>query len=544
MELVDGRSLREIVKAGAVEIADVVSWSIDVLAALGATHAIGVIHRDLKPDNIMITPSGRAMLLDFGIAKLAGDSQGAPRTRTGAVIGTPQYMSPEQIQGEPIDLRSDIYSLGVVMYELLARKRPFDAESDFEMMIAHVETEPPPLEKLRPELPRELVAAVKRALAKRPADRFSSAGAMARALGDTSKRFDEFATPTFADKPSPSTDAPTRAAKPRVEKVDLAPTEPASSPTRKRGMLPLIIVGLVVAVVIAFAVAARHQGAPEVKQVSITRADAASADVGDPLAPARAAEGEGKLELAVARYVEAYEATKDPEILFRIGELYERMDRTDDALRSFERYVAGTPLERHSAAKAKIARLRPVVVEVGARPVATKRADAGVPEPAITGPVKKNCRCYADEGPAKGASLCSTPRSICACVKPQRNEIMCPTRFVACPDDKCPPGVIEKRLFADRDGVNARFGCPMDGWYDEKGNDDQPCTAYDDRDLTEDPASATTISARTGKLLCEFCAGDSDHARKVMFSTGRTGEPCTGYFTRDGKSYAGHRRCE
>jgi serine/threonine protein kinase len=547
MELVDGRSLREIVKAGAVEIADVVSWSIDVLAALGATHAIGVIHRDLKPDNIMITPSGRAMLLDFGIAKLAGDSQGAPRTRTGAVIGTPQYMSPEQIQGEPIDLRSDIYSLGIVMYELLGRKRPFDAESDFEMMIAHVETEPPPLEKLRPELPRELVGAVKRALAKRPADRFSSAGAMAKALGDTSKRFDEFATPTFADKPSPSTDAPTRAAKPRVEKVDLAPTEPASSPTPARSKRPLILVGLAVAAIAALVLVTKKSSSPKAAApvVAVSPTDAAAP--ADLLASARAAEGEGKLELAIARYVEAYETTKDAEVLFRIGELYERMDRIDDAVRSYERYIASAPPERSGAANAKIARLRPPIVDAGvvaspSRPPTTTRVrvDAGVPEPAIVGDMKSNCHCYADDGPAPGKRLCNKASYTCACVEKPQNLTMCPSRYVVCPEGRCAAGVRERRSFSSAAGAIA-YGCAGNAFFTDAGKDGEPCTAFDDDDLTADPSSAATAPARTGAFLCEFCSGDASTQNWQV--TGRTGERCKGVSTRDGNMYAGHLRC-
>ena len=183
MELVDGRTLRDLIAAGPIPIGGAVQVMIEVLGALAAAHAIGIIHRDLKPDNIIVSDGGRAKILDFGIAKLAVGTAGkGPRTRTGALLGTPHYMSPEQIQGSEIDARSDLYSLGIVLFELFTGQRPFDGSTDFELMMAQVSTPPPSLRALRPDLPPLLEAVVLTALSKRAIDRFGSANAMANAL--------------------------------------------------------------------------------------------------------------------------------------------------------------------------------------------------------------------------------------------------------------------------------------------------------------------------------------------------------------------------
>ncbi|HEU4732567.1 MAG TPA: protein kinase [Kofleriaceae bacterium] len=183
MELVTGHTLGALVRGRPAPIGGAVQVMIEVLSALAAAHAIGIVHRDLKPDNILITSIGRAKVLDFGIAKLAADRHGPlPHTRTGAVLGTPQYMSPEQIGGATLDARSDLYSAGVVLFEAVTGRRPFEGLSDFALMRAHVEVPPPPPRALRPELPVELEHAILRALAKQRGERFASANEMANAL--------------------------------------------------------------------------------------------------------------------------------------------------------------------------------------------------------------------------------------------------------------------------------------------------------------------------------------------------------------------------
>lgn len=189
MDLLEGSTVRAILRTRRLPLGAVIHVINDVLGALSAAHAVGVVHRDLKPDNVLVDPTGRAKLLDFGIAKLVGDNVGAPlaRTRTGALLGTPEYMAPEQIECEGIDGRTDLYAVGVLAFELIAGRRPFDGPSDFEIMRAHVEEPVPDLRALRPDVPLEVANVIASALAKDPSHRFQSARAMAVALHHASR---------------------------------------------------------------------------------------------------------------------------------------------------------------------------------------------------------------------------------------------------------------------------------------------------------------------------------------------------------------------
>jgi serine/threonine protein kinase/tetratricopeptide (TPR) repeat protein len=193
MELVEGDTLTShLALNGALPLTSLLDIGIQVAEALDAAHVIGLIHRDIKPSNILITPKGVAKVADFGLAKMVRLSNeavdrealtlAANLTGPGIVLGTAGYMSPEQTRGEPLDLRSDIFSLGSVLYEAATRTRAFAGPSMLTVMHAIAATDPPPPSKLRPELPREFDVIIERALAKDKLMRYSSAADLANAL--------------------------------------------------------------------------------------------------------------------------------------------------------------------------------------------------------------------------------------------------------------------------------------------------------------------------------------------------------------------------
>jgi beta-lactam-binding protein with PASTA domain/predicted Ser/Thr protein kinase len=175
MEYLDGRTLKELlVSRGPTPIAVAIDYARQILAALGFAHRHGVVHRDIKPHNVSVASDGRLKVMDFGIAR-AGTSQ---MTETGSIIGTAQYLSPEQAKGAPVGPASDIYSVGVVLYEMLTGSVPFTGDTPLEIAMKHLSTTPEPPSERRPEVPHELDSIVLRALAKNPTDRYPSAEAM------------------------------------------------------------------------------------------------------------------------------------------------------------------------------------------------------------------------------------------------------------------------------------------------------------------------------------------------------------------------------
>ena len=180
MELLEGRDLKEAVRSRDLRLGDKLAVMDQICDGLAFAHAKGVVHRDIKPGNIHLQPNGQVKILDFGLARL-GESD---MTKTGTVMGTPHYMSPEQVRGQKADARSDVFSLGAVFYEMLSLHRPFDADSVHGVLFQILEQDPDPIRKWAPEVPAALVAVIERALAKDPAHRFADAGEMARGLAD------------------------------------------------------------------------------------------------------------------------------------------------------------------------------------------------------------------------------------------------------------------------------------------------------------------------------------------------------------------------
>ncbi|MFE9256416.1 protein kinase [Streptomyces sp. NPDC006879] len=182
MEFVRGRSLgaalqEDVARYGAMPAERALKVTADVLAALEASHEVGLVHRDIKPGNVMITDRGLVKVMDFGIAR-AMQSGVTSMTQTGMVVGTPHYLSPEQALGRAVDARSDLYSVGIMLFQLLTGRLPFDADSPLAIAYAHVQEEPPPPSSMNRALPPAVDALVARALKKNPNERFPSAATM------------------------------------------------------------------------------------------------------------------------------------------------------------------------------------------------------------------------------------------------------------------------------------------------------------------------------------------------------------------------------
>jgi serine/threonine-protein kinase len=178
MEYVDGRTLREIIKTeGPLPEQRALEIMADVCAALDFSHRNGIVHRDMKPGNVMLTRSGAVKVMDFGIARALTDGQSAV-TQTAAVIGTAQYLSPEQARGEAVDARSDVYSAGCVLFEMLTGEPPFQGESPVAVAYQHVREDPKAPSEVNPQVSGQLDAIVLKALSKNPANRYQSAAEM------------------------------------------------------------------------------------------------------------------------------------------------------------------------------------------------------------------------------------------------------------------------------------------------------------------------------------------------------------------------------
>src|SRR6266576_2232048 len=175
MEYLSGRSLKElIVSRGPTPIRIAIDYTRQMLAALGFAHRHGIVHRDIKPHNVVVDADGRLKVTDFGIAR-SGASQ---MTEVGSIIGTAQYLSPEQARGSPVDQRSDVYSVGIVLYEMLTGKVPFTGVTPLEIAMKHLSEVPVPPSEVRDDVPDDLDLIALRALAKDPEDRYQTAAEM------------------------------------------------------------------------------------------------------------------------------------------------------------------------------------------------------------------------------------------------------------------------------------------------------------------------------------------------------------------------------
>jgi serine/threonine protein kinase len=241
MELVEGQSLADLLEsAGRLPADRTLDLVAQVAAALAAAHARGVVHRDVKPANLLVRPDGTVVVTDFGIARSASAAAGL--TMTGEVMGTAAYLAPEQAEGKPATGAADVYSLGVVAYQCLAGRRPFDGDTPLTIALAHLRQTPPPLPA---DVPAAARAVVERAMAKDPADRHPSATALAEAARAA-------ATRQVPVRPSPTrTELPPTAQVSRASvvgyasvppRVATAPLDtPARGTTRVRALVPALL---------------------------------------------------------------------------------------------------------------------------------------------------------------------------------------------------------------------------------------------------------------------------------------------------------------
>ena len=250
MEQVEGRTLGGILREGPIPLDRALGIAEDVCSALDVAHANGLVHRDVKPGNIMVTPSGSVKVMDFGIARaVSADTL----THTAAMLGTATYLSPEQASGAPVDSRSDVYSLGVVLYEMLARRPPFSAESPVALAFKHVREAPAPPSSLNAALGPDVDAVVLRALAKDPDLRYASAEEFGRAIHELRTGSGGASAPTEPVWIEPTAALPGPAATAPLPVAHSAPAQ-ATHPSPRRRRWPFVIAASIVLVALAVSV--------------------------------------------------------------------------------------------------------------------------------------------------------------------------------------------------------------------------------------------------------------------------------------------------
>ncbi|MEO8701241.1 MAG: serine/threonine-protein kinase [Kofleriaceae bacterium] len=262
MELLDGDSLAQRLKrSGVVPVRSAVNYARQIAEALSAVHAVQIVHRDLKPENVIVVEGDRVKLVDFGVAKLVGQLAGGVKTISGALIGTPNYMSPEQCEGvRELDARSDLYSLGCVLYAMLTGAPPFSSTGVGALIAMHLYEPVPPLRTKCPSAAPELEALVNRLLAKAPEDRYADARAVVDALSDPAlvelaSTQDAAATAalpvmttTVADRLAPQ---PAETPPPHVSLPMIATTQ--RPPRARRWLVPALAACAAAATIVVFA---------------------------------------------------------------------------------------------------------------------------------------------------------------------------------------------------------------------------------------------------------------------------------------------------
>jgi len=265
MEYVDGITLLSRLQSGPIPPSDAINYSDQILSALGYAHKLNVIHRDVKPSNMMLAPDGVVKLMDFGIARPNND---VGMTLTGTTLGSLNYMSPEQVRGSEVDGRSDVYSFGVSLYEMVTGQLPFQGNSNYSVMSAHIEQAPRPPITVRPDLPKGLNEIILMSMAKDPKDRFQTAEAFANALRTVPGAARLSATtpatarvvPAAAPASAPRSRTATVLTEPVGVSAEAAPGSKAPAPTSGHRGLYVALGGLlVVAMLVAASLYVPHR---------------------------------------------------------------------------------------------------------------------------------------------------------------------------------------------------------------------------------------------------------------------------------------------
>jgi serine/threonine-protein kinase len=276
MEYVAGRTLRDILREGRKILPErALEITSGVLSALDYSHRAGIIHRDIKPGNVMLTPSGDVKVMDFGIARAISDAS-STMTQTAAVVGTAQYLSPEQARGETVDSRSDVYSAGCLLYELLTGRPPFVGDSPVAVAYQHVREQAAPPSDHDTDLPPAIDAIVMKSLAKRVEDRYQSASAM---RGDIERYL--AGHPVHVTPPPPPEEPPTTITQP-VPPVVPVPAPQPEPEEEERGTRPGLLVFLAILLLIVLGLAAyllpKMFANPQDQQVQVPRLAGLTAD--------------------------------------------------------------------------------------------------------------------------------------------------------------------------------------------------------------------------------------------------------------------------
>ena len=308
MERLPGRTLADELAAGRLSLERVRQVAGEILAALAVAHAAGIIHRDIKPGNVLLTEDGHVKVGDFGIAKTIDDLD---QTQTTELVATPGYLAPERIAGDPASPRSDLYSVGVLLYEALSGRRPFEGDNALGLMRAIELGHAEPLTGLRPELPADVVAVVERAMSRDPRRRFASATDMTAALRPSEDPAATVAVDAAVDTSNdtandaatipialPSHDGATRALK--LPSAARGERRPAAPPARRRVLA--IALGAALAGILVVGVVANHDsGRPPVAALTPTTTPSASPTPTTAKLPAALGDAIRKLEQTVAK---------------------------------------------------------------------------------------------------------------------------------------------------------------------------------------------------------------------------------------------------